>query len=69
MARASMHSFDCQIYVAPRGTMAFSLPRESGPRRIATFVPIDYDALIDPGFRNLLAAFNSVPQPLQLVQV
>ena len=61
-------AFDCQIYVPARGLMSFRLPAESGPKHIARFVPLAYDELVDPSFRRLLAAFESVPKPL-FVQV
>jgi len=54
--------------------MNFMLPAESGPERIARLEPLAHDKLIDPSFRRLLAAFESVsnpryPQSLQTVQV
>lgn len=61
--------FECQIYVPRRGVMALRLPQESGPTRVARLEPLEYDELVDPGFRRLLAAFESVPKPLQIVQV
>ena len=58
------------MYVAARGSMKFSLPSESGPKRVARLEPLDHDKLIDPSFRRLLAAFESIPQSsLQTVQV
>jgi hypothetical protein len=65
---ASMHTFECNIYVPARGPMRYQLPTESGPRRVARFQPLGYDELIDPGFRRLLATFESLPKPL-VVQV
>jgi hypothetical protein len=62
MATAPMHTFDCQIYVPARGPMAFRLPTESGPTRIARLQPLVYDELVDPSFRRLLAAFESLPK-------
>ena len=55
--------FDCQIYVPLRGNMTFSFPAESGPRRVARLEPLRYDELVDPSFRRLLAAFESVQRP------
>jgi hypothetical protein len=52
------------MYVPARGRIKYQLPTELGPRPVARFQPLDYDALIDPGFRRLLAAFESIPQPL-----
>ncbi len=69
MNTASYNSFECHMYVSPSGNMKFALPAESGPKKVARFVPIGYDKLVDPSFRRLLAAFESVPQPLQIVQV
>jgi hypothetical protein len=69
MTPVSEHTFDCQLYVPARGLMKAQLPPESGPVHIARFQPLRYDELVDPGFRRLLAAFESVPRPLKLVQV
>ncbi|HEY2003558.1 MAG TPA: hypothetical protein VGH44_00395 [Candidatus Saccharimonadia bacterium] len=55
-----IHSFQCQMYVAARGSMSFRLPSESGPTPAAKLVPLPYDELADPGFRRLLAAFNTI---------
>lgn len=52
--------FDCQMYVTARGTMTFRLPSETGPTLVAKLVPLPYDELTDPGFRRLLAAFNTI---------
>lgn len=68
MNTKSFNTFECRMYVTGRG-MNFILPAESGPNKIARFEPLPYDQLIDPGFRRLLAAFESVPSPLQSVQV
>ncbi len=57
------------MYVPARGGINLKLPRESGPQRIARLVPLEYDKLIDPSFRRLLAAFESVPNKLPIVQV
>jgi hypothetical protein len=54
--------FDCQIYVPRRGNMAYSFPAESGPQHVARLEPLRYDELIDPAFRRLLAAFETVQQ-------
>jgi hypothetical protein len=48
------------MYVAARGSMSFRLPSESGPTPAAKLVPLPYDELADPGFRRLLAAFNTI---------
>lgn len=60
MQSPSVHTFECQMYVSPRGAMSFRLPTESGPVRLARLQPIEYDQLIDPRFRRLLAAFESL---------
>jgi hypothetical protein len=57
-------SFDCQIYVARRGTMTLNLPIEAGPKKVASLEPISHAELVEPSFRRLLAAFESVPRPL-----
>lgn len=49
--------------------MSFSLPIENGPQRVIRLEPLAHDRLIDPNFRRLLAAFESIPEPLQSVQV
>ncbi len=69
MNAPSFTTFECHMYVSPRGDMNFSLPAESGPKRIARLEPLDHELLIDPSFRRLLAAFESLPQSLQTVQV
>jgi len=74
MNQTSFNVFECHMYVSPRGNMNFILPTESGPQRIARLEPLAHDKLIDPSFRRLLAAFESVTtsslhQPLQTVQV
>lgn len=60
--------FDCQLYVTAVGAITLRVPAEDGPTRVARLEPLDYEALIDPAFRRLLAAFESVPKPL-LVRV
>jgi hypothetical protein len=52
------------MYVPTRGPIKYQLPAEPGPRPVARFQPLDYDELFDPSFRRLLAAFESIPQPL-----
>jgi hypothetical protein len=56
--------FDCQLYVTATGGITLRLPVEDGPTRMARLEPLDYDELVDPAFRRLLAAFESVPRPL-----
>jgi hypothetical protein len=67
-----LNTFECQMYVSPRGVLAASLPAEFGPMHVARLEPLSHDKLIDPSFRRLLAAFESVnnpSSPLQSVQV
>lgn len=63
------NTFECHMYVSRQGIMNFQLPAESGPKRVARFQPLDYDELASPEFRRLLAAFESIPRPLPIVQV
>src|SRR6185369_13135552 len=70
MSSTPFNVFECHMYVSARGAMKFNLPVEPGPKRIARLEPLEYELLIDPSFRRLLAAFESLPQPsLQTVQV
>jgi hypothetical protein len=61
MGSMLVNTFECHIYVSGRGIMSFRLPTESGLKRAARFEPLEYDDLIDPGFRRLLATFESLP--------
>jgi hypothetical protein len=63
----SFRDFDCQIYIARHEVMRLNLPVESGPQKVARLEPIEHSQLIDPAFRRLLAAFESVPRPLAAV--
>lgn len=63
MPNTQVHTFDCQLYVPARGMMSFRLPTEYGPTRVARLQPLEYDELVDPGFRRLLAAFNRIATP------
>ena len=58
--------FDCQLYVARRGAMAFNLPAEDGPQKVARLEPLSYDELVAPDFRRLLAAFNKLTATVQV---
>ncbi len=69
MGSPQYHTFECEIYVPRRGMMSFRLPAEAGPTRVARLEPLEYDELVDPSFRRLLAAFETVQKPLQTVQV
>lgn len=66
MKTVPMHTFECHLYVPTRGPMKFQLPAEDGPTQVIRLQPLAYDQLVDPAFRRLLAAFESVPQPLTL---
>jgi hypothetical protein len=63
------HVFDCQMYVSSHGAMRLNVPSENGPVRIARLKPLDYDELVDPSFRKLLATFESLPKSLQFAHV
>ncbi len=66
----SQQNFSCQLYIPAQGHMKFSLPTEPGPRKVVKLNAPSYDQLTDPGFRRLLAAFESLQPPtLQIVQV
>jgi hypothetical protein len=69
MNTISFNSFECQMYVSARDAIYFRLPAEPGPKRVVKLEPLSHDKLIDPSFRRLLAAFESLPQSLQTVQV
>ena len=71
MSTVTYNTFVCHMYVSTRGGMNFSLPIEAGPQKIARLEPLAHEKLIDPSFRKLLAAFESVPSPqsFQTVQV
>jgi hypothetical protein len=71
MNTASYNTFECHMYVSRRGVMNFILPVEAGPQKVARLEPLAHEKLIDPSFRRLLAAFESVSssEPLQTVQV
>lgn len=55
--------FDCQMYVATKGAINLVMPLENGPRRIIRLESVSFENLIEPGFRNLLATFDSVSGP------
>jgi len=66
----SEYTFECRLYISPRHQLAFRLPAEPGPKRLARLRAPEYDELTDPAFRGLLAAFESIQQsPLKIVQV
>lgn len=55
-------TFECRLYVSGRDKLAFALPKEGGPQKVARLAAPGYDQLIDPAFRRLLAAFESLPE-------
>jgi hypothetical protein len=69
MGSAPMHTFECQMYVTRHGAMELGLPSEPGPIHVARLQPLAYEELVDPSFRRLLAAFETLPTQLQVVQV
>lgn len=58
--------FECRLYVPAHGPMKARLPEQSGPRRLVQLRPLNYDELVDPSLRRLLAALESVPTPLNV---
>jgi hypothetical protein len=58
--------FECHMYVGLTDELRYNLPKEAGPRKVIKFVPLSYDQLTAPDFRRLLAAFDTVPQPVAL---
>lgn len=62
----SATGFECRLYISARDQFKFVLPEESGPQKIASLSAPDYDQLVDPAFRRLLVAFESLPHELQL---
>ncbi len=61
--------FDCRLYVSTLGPIRPVLTQETGPYKSIEFAPIEYNKLVDPSFRQLIEAFETLPQPLQIVQV
>ena len=57
------HEFDCQMYVATKGAINLVMPLENGPRRVIRLESVSFENLIEPGFRSLLATFDSVAGP------
>jgi hypothetical protein len=53
--------FECHFYISGRNQLRVSLPAQSKPQKIARLKAPNYEALIDPAFRRLLAAFESLP--------
>lgn len=68
MNTLQFNQFECHMYVSPRGAINQVLPAEPGPERVARFEPMAHDKLIDPSFRRLLAAFESVRSSSTLPQ-
>lgn len=63
MSRRTSQRFECQLYISAHGFMPI-LPQPAEPRRAIALAPIEYAELIDPGFRRLLAAFNTIPEAI-----
>jgi hypothetical protein len=66
------NTFECHMYVTKFDELSMMLPVEDGPQRVARLEPMTHDKLIDPKFRRLLAAFESVKDksiPKNIVQV
>lgn len=69
---SNINQFECHMYVSARGTIGALLPYETGPRRVVRLEPMAHRNLVDPSFRKLLAAFESVsssglsPQTVQV---
>ena len=61
--------FDCRLYVSALGPIRPVLSREAGPHKTIEFAPIEYNKLVDPSFRHLIEAFETLPRPLQTLQV
>jgi hypothetical protein len=53
-------TFECRLYISPRHRLAYALPTELGPKRVARLQAPEYDQLVDPSFRRLLAAFENL---------
>lgn len=64
MGTIPTQTFECHMYVPAHGRMTFKLPPESGPKQVVRLQPLGYDQLVDPKFRRLLAAFESLPSSL-----
>lgn len=60
-----MNEFNCRLYMNAQAQLNPVLARTS-IKKVAKFAPISHQELIEPGFSSLLAAFESIPQPLQL---
>ena len=69
MTAAEPYSFECRLYVSSLGPMKPVLDRAGEPRKLIAFRPIEYDKLVDPAFRRLIATFESLPESLPVVQV
>jgi hypothetical protein len=62
MEDSGVSQFDCRLYVPMVGPMVQMLPAEAGPKKTVSFAPVEYVALVDPGFRRLLAALDTLPR-------
>jgi hypothetical protein len=61
--RKEKYQFECHMYVGVRGELTLKMPIETGPRKVVRLQSVDHDVLIQPGFRKLLATFESLPKP------
>lgn len=60
-----MIEFNCQIYIGAHASFNPVLARTE-VQKVAKFSHISHKQLIDPSMRSLLAAFESIPQPLSV---
>ncbi len=60
MSTLQNHTFECHMYISGRDLIKQKLPAEPGPMRVARLRALEYDELVDPRFRRLLAAFNTI---------
>ncbi len=60
-----MIEFSCQMYIGAHASFNPVLARTS-VKKVAKFNHITHKELIEPGMRQLLAAFESIPQPLSV---
>lgn len=54
-------TFECHLYISARDRLKYNLPIEPGPKKVIRLTAPDYEQLVDPAFRRLLAAFESLP--------
>jgi hypothetical protein len=61
MSSLTPRLFDCRMYISGQGLITPILPKTTGPQRIIRLAAVEYDKLIEPTFRRLLVAFDSLP--------